>query len=74
MVKLFVAVSVTVIIGIACGSSGAPVGAACDSGTQCASGHCGGPDCFGHCTCGKDSDCPAGQHCQMTIDCGGACM
>lgn len=69
--------SLLVILALgACGSGdGAPAGAPCTSNPECASGRCGATaDCGSHCLCSDDGDCPAGKHCQMTIDCGPGCL
>ena len=58
----------------ACGS-GSTLGTPCTKNSDCASGLCGGTiDCGGPvCECASDFDCPTGQKCEMSIDCGNQC-
>jgi hypothetical protein len=59
----------------ACGASNLPVGSPCSSNSECASSACDTTsDCSPHCVCVKDSDCPSGQRCTISTDCGSACV
>ncbi len=51
------------------GNSGGSCSPACQAPLQCTPT----PDCGWRCTCAQDSDCPAGQSCQLTRDCGKSC-
>lgn len=58
-------------------STGKTYGAPCAQSSECSSGYCsqGGPGCFHTPTCGcrQDADCPGGEKCETTIDCGTTC-
>ena len=65
-----------IVLLIGCGTEKQPVGAKCSANDECASNQCGGTvDCGrGTCHCAHDEDCPDGQTCELTTDCGRACM